>query len=299
MKLVTFKADGEAELGVLNEDKGVVIAIGRTDIGLPHDMMGLIAGGERALAAVRSAASHEAIAMKLRIEDVQLMAPIPNPPRNIFCVGKNYVEHAAEVQATAIGDADNPVPKYPIFFTKSFTTISGPGDSIPAYLDTTGSVDYEGELCVVIGEGGRGISREDAMNHVFGYTLMNDVTARRLQKRHNQWFLGKNLDGFCPMGPVLLTADAVPDVTALRLQTRVNGEVRQDASVADLIFDIPSLIETLSAGMTLVAGDIIATGTPAGVGVGFKPPKFLGDGDVVEIEVDGIGTLSNPVQGHA
>jgi 2-keto-4-pentenoate hydratase/2-oxohepta-3-ene-1,7-dioic acid hydratase in catechol pathway len=157
-------------------------------------------------------------------------------------------------------------------------------------------VDYENELAVITGKGGRGISKARAYEHVYGYTIVNDVTARTLQQRHKQWFIGKSIDGFCPMGPVILTADEVPDVRTMRLRTRVNGELRQEASVADLIFDIPSLIETLSAGITLEPGDVIATGTPAGVGIGFKPPRYLKKGDQVSVEIDPIGELVNPVE---
>ena len=156
-------------------------------------------------------------------------------------------------------------------------------------------MDYEGELAVVIGRAGRGIRKAEALAHVFGYTIVNDVTARTLQHKHRQWILGKGIDGFCPMGPAILTADEVPDPGVLRLRTWVNGELRQDAPVSDLIFDIPTLIETISAGITLQPGDLIATGTPAGVGIGFQPPKFLKAGDVVRVEITGIGVLENPV----
>ena len=158
------------------------------------------------------------------------------------------------------------------------------------------SVDYEGELGVVIGQGGRDITRAAAMEHVYGYTVINDVTSRRMQRSHQQWFLGKSIDGFCPMGPAIATGDDIPDVTRLRVQTWVNGELRQQGCVADLIFAIPTLIETLSRTMTLEPGDILATGTPAGVGMGFQPPRFLGKGDVVRITIEPIGTLENPVE---
>ena len=171
----------------------------------------------------------------------------------------------------------------------------GPGESIPVWLDATNSADYEGELAVIIGKQGRGISRDRAFEHVYGYTIVNDVTSRRLQREHQQWFLGKSLDGFCPMGPAIVTADEIADVTQLRLQTWINGELRQDSSVANLIFDIPGLIETLSQAMTLEPGDIIATGTPAGVGMGYNPPRFLKKGDQVKITIEPIGTLENPV----
>jgi 2-keto-4-pentenoate hydratase/2-oxohepta-3-ene-1,7-dioic acid hydratase in catechol pathway len=226
-----------------------------------------------------------------------LVAPIPVPTRNIFCVGKNYAAHAREFERSGFDAASSgqEIPKVPVVFTKAPSSVIGPGAAIPRHLDPTDSVDYEGELAVVIGRGGRGISKAAAFGHVFGYTIINDVTARTLQHEHKQWFLGKSIDGFCPMGPALVTADQIPDPTVLRLETRVNGELRQSAPVSDLIFDIPTLIETISRGITLQPGDIIATGTPEGVGIGFKPPKYLKSGDTVSITVEPIGTLTNPV----
>jgi len=232
-----------------------------------------------------------------RMGSDDLQAPIPMPSRNIFCVGKNYAAHALEFQGSGFDSSSSgrEIPKAPVVFTKAPTAVIGPGAVIPGYLDPTHSVDYEGELAVVIGQGGRGISRERAMQHVFGYTLINDVTARTLQHEHKQWFLGKSIDGFCPTGPTLTTADEIGDPSQLRLQTHVNGELRQDASVRDLIFDIPTVIETISRGITLLPGDVIATGTPEGVGIGFKPPKYLRSGDVVSITIEAIGTLTNSV----
>lgn len=180
-------------------------------------------------------------------------------------------------------------------FTKWPNSVIGPGEPIPAASDYTDSTDYEGELAVVIGEGGRNIDGKDAYDHVYGYTIVNDVTARTLQNRHRQWFLGKSLDGYCPMGPCIVTADEVKDVGKLRLVTRVNGEVRQDAMVSDLIFDIPALIATVSRVMTFDPGDLIATGTCAGVGIGFDPPRYLKKGDVVAVTIEPIGTLESPV----
>jgi 2-keto-4-pentenoate hydratase/2-oxohepta-3-ene-1,7-dioic acid hydratase in catechol pathway len=295
MRLISFRDTANAKVGVLADDETVVdlsIAVPR----LPRDMTGFVAAGREALELARNALRATGGARHQR-SAVKLLAPFPRPAKNIFCVGKNYREHAKEFHASGF-DASagkSAVPDVPIIFTKPATTVIGPGEPIPSGLDPTSSVDYEGELAVVIGPGGRGIKKEDALRHVYGYTIVNDVTARTLQHRHKQWFLGKSIDGFCPMGPWLLTADAVPDVTKLRLVTRVNGEVRQDATLADLIFDVPSLIETISQGLTLGAGDIIATGTPAGVGIGFDPPRYLKPGDRVAIAIDGLGTLENPV----
>jgi len=237
-------------------------------------------------------------APRLPIGSAQLVAPIPLPRRNIFCIGKNYAAHAREFQQSGFDatSSGQDVPTAPVVFTKAPSSVIGPEAAILANLDPTNSVDYEGELGVVIGRGGRGISRTDAMDHVFGYTIINDVTARTLQHKHKQWFLGKSIDSFCPMGPTLVTADEIPDPTRLKLETRVNGELRQNAVVSDLIFDIPTLIETISRGMTLMPGDIIATGTPEGVGIGFTPPKYLNSGDTVAITIDPIGTLTNAVQ---
>jgi 2-keto-4-pentenoate hydratase/2-oxohepta-3-ene-1,7-dioic acid hydratase in catechol pathway len=294
MRLVTFRR-GDAlamRIGALRESDGAVLDLAAADPALEGgSMAALIAGGEAMLRHARAAMARAPVA-----EGARLLAPIPRPAKNIFCVGKNYHEHAKEFAGSGFdATAKEVVPEAPVVFSKPPTSVSGPGDAIPAHLDPTSSVDYEGELAVVIGKGGRGIRKAEALAHVFGYTIVNDVTARTLQHRHRQWILGKGIDGFCPMGPAILTADEVPDPTTLRLTTTVNGERRQDAPVSDLIFDIPTLIETISAGITLEPGDIIATGTPAGVGIGFTPPRFLKRGDVVRIEVTGIGALENPV----
>ena len=296
MRLVTFRHAGAIRIGALLDHDRLIVDFSAADATLPGDMLGFIAGGAAALRAARQAvdSGYHRIAAK----DCALLAPIPRPARNIFCVGKNYHEHAKEFARSGFdssnsGGAD--IPSHPVVFTKAPSSVIASGDIIPGHLDPTGSVDYEGELAVVIGKGGRGIPKANALAHAYGYTIVNDVTARELQGRHKQWFLGKSIDGFCPMGPALLTADEVPDITALKLVTRVNGEVRQDAVVADLIFDIPVLIETISAGITLEAGDIIATGTPVGVGIGFKPPRYLRAGDRVAVTIEPIGTLENPV----
>ncbi len=261
------------------------------------DMTGLIAGGAEALSRARARVAGAADGDWLAADEVRLHAPIPRPARNILCVGKNYHAHAKEFQGSGFdkSSAGTDVPDLPIIFTKSPSSVIGPGEPVPSGLDSTGTTDYEGELGVVIGLGGRGIAAKDAYHRVFGYTIVNDVTAREIQRRHVQWFLGKSLDGFCPMGPAIVTADEVGDVAALGLTTKVNGELRQDALISQLIFDIPTLIETLSAGMTLEPGDIISTGTPEGVGIGFKPPKYLKPGDVVRIEIDRLGVLENPI----
>jgi 2-keto-4-pentenoate hydratase/2-oxohepta-3-ene-1,7-dioic acid hydratase in catechol pathway len=229
----------------------------------------------------------------------RLLAPL-RPRRNIFCVGKNYHEHAHEFARSGFDSsaASGAVPEHPIIFSKVPETVIGPGDTIRFDPAVSPAIDYEGELALVIGRGGRGIRKADALSHVWGYTIVNDVTARDWQGRLKQWLVGKSFDTFCPMGPWLVTADEI-DLGDTRLRTWVNGELRQDANTRDLIFDVPTLIETISAGVTLLPGDVISTGTPVGVGIGFTPPKYLVHGDVVAIEIDGIGRLENRVAGFA
>jgi 2-keto-4-pentenoate hydratase/2-oxohepta-3-ene-1,7-dioic acid hydratase in catechol pathway len=231
------------------------------------------------------------------LSSVELAAPIPRPRRNIFCVGKNYHAHAREFAGSGFDSSaksGGEIPEHPIIFSKVPESVVGPRDAI-AMPAVSSAIDYEAELAIIVGQGGKGIAAADAMKHVWGYTIINDVTARDWQGRHSQWLLGKSFDTFCPMGPWLVSADEV-DGQNTRLRLWVNGEERQNASTRDFIFDIPKLIETLSGGITLYPGDIIATGTPVGVGIGFKPPKYLKSGDVVRIEIDGIGVIENPVR---
>jgi 2-keto-4-pentenoate hydratase/2-oxohepta-3-ene-1,7-dioic acid hydratase in catechol pathway len=228
----------------------------------------------------------------------RLRAPIPEPRRNIFCVGKNYHEHAKEFGQSgydmSAGKGED-APPAPVVFTKPASTVVGDQDDVLSFPEVTQQMDYEVELGVIIGRGGRGITEADALDHVWGYTIINDVTARDLQQKHRQWFIGKSLDTYCPMGPWIVTADEV-DVTNLDVRCWINDELRQSANTSDLIFDVPTIIATLSAGMTLRPGDVIATGTPAGVGIGFKPPRFLKSGDVMKLSIGNLGTLTNRVK---
>jgi 2-keto-4-pentenoate hydratase/2-oxohepta-3-ene-1,7-dioic acid hydratase (catechol pathway) len=219
----------------------------------------------------------------------KLLAPVASP--NILCVGLNYRSHAQEV--------GRPLPQFPMIFVKTTNSLQNPGDPIllPRSQNASAEVDYEGELAVVIGRTAKNVPRERALEHVLGYTIANDVSARdwQFQWGGGQFCQGKGFDTFCPLGPVLVTADEIPDPGRLALRTRVNGELRQDSTTADLIFDVPSLIAFLSASKTLLPGTVILTGTPSGVGTAFDPPRYLRPGDAVEIEIEGIGTLSNPV----
>jgi 2-keto-4-pentenoate hydratase/2-oxohepta-3-ene-1,7-dioic acid hydratase in catechol pathway len=295
MRFVTYVSTGRPTVGLLDAQDRVhdVAALLGTQ-GAELDLVGLIESWSQVqtrLSDVRAGG--------VPVTEVQLLAPFPRPRRNIFCVGKNYREHAREFGTSGYDASSGPatddhIPQFPVVFTKAPTSVIGPEAAIDPHSTVTKELDYEAELAVVIGAGGTDIPASRALEHVWGYTIVNDVTARDRQRDHKQWFLGKSLDGFCPMGPYALTADEV-DEDGLTVECRVNGELRQRASTADLIFDIPTLIETISAGLTLEPGDIIATGTPAGVGIGFEPPRFLRSGDLVEVSITGLGTLRNRV----
>ncbi len=287
MKLVTCETGGSIVAGYLDGDS---VAVCREGEEAYTAVLELVASGAGAAAWSGQARR------RVPVADVKMLSPIPAPLRDIFCVGKNYYEHAKEFHDSGFDSSGKEAtPSAPIIFTKATTSVVGPGDTVRASLDPTKTVDYEGELGVVIGKRAFGVAKADAYDYVFGYVVINDVTSRELQRKHNQWVIGKGIDTFCPMGPWLVTADEVGDVDALQLTTTVNGEPRQSACVRDLIFDIPTLIETMSATMTLLPGDIIATGTPVGVGIGFSPPKYLVPGDVVDVSITGLGELSNPI----
>lgn len=227
------------------------------------------------------------------LQEVKLHAPIPQPRKNVMCMAVNYAEHAKE--SAGMGGQTAP-PEIPILFTKATTTINAPDAPFVIDPNVSTKIDWEVELGVIIGKSGKNIRAEDALSHVFGYTVINDITARDLQSRHKQFFKGKSLDGSCPIGPVVVTADEIADPQKLALHLRVNGETKQDSNTSEMVFGIPTIIATLSAGMTLEAGDIIATGTPSGVGFSRTPPEFLKAGDMVEAEVEGIGILRTPIQ---
>jgi 2-keto-4-pentenoate hydratase/2-oxohepta-3-ene-1,7-dioic acid hydratase in catechol pathway len=286
MRVARFDNGGRIGIGVVAETDLADL----TETGLPEDMLRLIAGWDAE--AVSGAVSS---APRLALDEVRLLAPIA-PRKNIVAVGRNYRDHAAEFSASGFDASEKQViPDHPVIFTKAPTSVVGPDDPIVLANDPTGTTDYEGEMAIVIGKPGKGISEEEALDHVFGWTIVNDVTARDLQKRHVQWFVGKSPDTFCPMGPWIVTIDELPVIEESWMRTKVNGEMRQEAPISALIFGVRTLIATLSQVMTLEPGDIIATGTGLGVGIGFDPPRYLESGDVVEISIDGIGTLRNPV----
>ena len=257
-----------------------------------EDMIDLIRGGSRSLASIKRTLNGKSRSFLL--SSVRVLAPIPRPRKNVFCVGWNYLEHFEEGAKARANVTE--IPKHPTFFTKSPLAVNGPYDRIPVHAGVTEKLDWEVELGVIIGRGGINIKEADAMKHVFGYTVINDVSAREIQRRHGQqWFKGKSLDGHCPMGPWIVTADQVKDWWDLRVVTRVNGAIKQDSNTRHMHFKIPRIIAELSAGMTLEPGDIISTGTPAGVGHARTPPEFLKAGDILETEITGIGLLKNRI----
>ena len=287
MKLVTYMSNGTALPGALQPD-GTVVDLSTVASSIAE----LVALGRAGLDA-----SSGLIVSGATITPDRLLAPI-RPRNNIMAVGRNYHDHAQEFSDSGFDASEvKVIPDFPIIFTKALSSIIGTGDAIDISNDPTGTSDYEGELGVVIGPGGSQISKQDAWNHVYGYTVINDMTAREVQKRHVQFFLGKSTSTYCPMGPCIVTSDEIADITKARLQTVVNGEPRQDAEISQLIFDIPTLIASISETVLLEPGDVIATGTPVGCGIGFDPPLYLKAGDVVEVSIDGIGSITNPVVG--
>jgi 2-keto-4-pentenoate hydratase/2-oxohepta-3-ene-1,7-dioic acid hydratase in catechol pathway len=277
----TLPSDPRPRPGVVEDDR-------ITALEAPSLLDAIHAHSTRGAMPARGAASYA-------LSAVQLHAPIPRPAKNVFCVGRNYAAHVKE--GAAAYNREVKLPEVPVFFTKAPTTVSGPFADVPLHADVTQQLDWEVELAVVIGREGRNISRADALSHVFGYAVLNDITGRDLQQRHTQWFKGKSLDGSCPIGPVIVTADEFGDPQSKRVSLRVNGVTKQDATTADMIFPVAIIIEWLSKGLTLEPGDIIATGTPEGVGMGRTPQEWLQAGDVVEAEVEGIGVIRNRIQG--
>lgn len=285
MRLARFdNGDGIARAGIVLDD--VVADLSMAS--LPADTVDIIAGWDSGVVEAALAG-----AARVPLANVRLLAPVL-PRKDVVAVGRNYRDHAAEFSASGFDASEKQViPDHPVIFTKATTSVVGPDDSIVLANDPTGTTDYEGEMAVVIGKTARNVTEDRALDHVFGWTIVNDVTARDLQKRHVQWFVGKSPDTFCPMGPWIVTIDEVPDIEGSWMRTTVNGELRQEAPIEALIFGVANLIATLSEVMTLEPGDVIATGTGKGVGIGFDPPIYLQAGDVVEISIERIGTLRN------
>lgn len=296
MKFLTFTQGSGARLGSPLPDGDILDLTRLLGPQAPTDVMALIEGGGAALHAICQVLKDRTrhAANTVCASKAVVLAPLPRPGKNVFCVGRNYRAHIMEGNRAA-GRDPNDFPVALELFTKPWTTVIGTGASIKRHAKLTRQLDYEVELAIVIGKTGTDIPREQALEHVFGYTIVNDVTARDLQKRHGQWFKGKSLDTFCPMGPWVVHRSIVPDPQNLRLVMEVNGEVRQDANTSDMLFDVPSIIEQVSAGLTLHAGDVIATGTPSGVGFAMQPSRCLEVGDVMRARITGLGELVNCV----
>lgn len=285
MKLVTYRHDEVERVGAVRGDTVVDLS------SIAPSMLALIDGGPDLLAKAREQV--EAAGEGLPLSAVTLLAPIPRPRKNIICLGMNYAAHAIEsMRAKGLPEV---LPEYPVFFSKAPTAVNHPEGTVPLMAHLSGQRDWEVELAVVIGRAARGVPKEEALQYIFGYTILNDVSARDLQSRHQQFFKGKSLDRGCPMGPWIVTADEIPDPSKLGIRLRLNGETRQDSHTGDLIFDIPAIIEYFSLGTTLEPGMIFATGTPAGVGLGRNPPEYMKPGDVMEAEIDQIGVLRNRI----
>ena len=297
MRLLTYDREGEPRLGLLLGDR--VVDAGELDLGsnlgVSPDMLSFIEASNELSGPIDEAVAKlegdpALLARSSRpLAQTRLLAPIPTPRRNLVCVGLNYAEHASESRITA------GVPEHVVLFTKPPSTVIGPEAAIPWHGHVSTRIDWEVELVAVVGRRGRDIPESEALDYVFGYTVGNDITARDLQAKHQQWYKGKGLDGFCPLGPWIVTADELGDPQGLRLRLRVNGELKQDANTSDMIFGVAKLISAWSQGMTLEPGDILMTGTPSGVGFARKPPEYLKPGDVVEAEIERIGLLRNVV----
>ena len=288
MKFAAFNWNGFKNLGKVFENENVIQRFDLPESQIKHEGVTLLI--DRDLPP-----SVETIAL----DQVDLLAPIPRPIRNIFCVGKNYHEHAKEFTSSGFDSsaAKGTIPESPIVFSKIPETVIGNGQPIKIDKNVSASIDYEVELAVIIGKKGKNIPVQNAQNHIWGYTIINDVTARDLQSLHSQWLIGKSQDTFCPMGPWVTTADEI-DLNDTSIKCWINGELRQNSNTNKLIFDIPKIIEAISNGITLNKGDVIATGTPSGVGIGFDPPKYLKPGDKTKLEIENIGVLQNPVEAY-
>jgi len=292
MKFISFIKDNKAMAGVINAAGRAVpfSAIeGFQNVKEVADFIKLY-GTQMPESLTRAA---DVVKESYGVDEIKYLAPIPNMARNVICIGKNYVDHVFEVKGK-IPDAPG-IPKVPIYFSKFANPAAAHGDTVYLDAEVTTQMDYEAELAIVIGKTCKKVSKEEAFDYIFGYTVLNDLSARDIQNSHVQWFKGKNLDGYCPIGPVIAHKDEIKDPMNLKICSRVNGEQRQCSNTANMIFNIPFMIEDLSKTMTLYPGDIISTGTPEGVGMGFTPPKFLNMGDVVECEVEGIGILMNRI----
>lgn len=290
MRLITCKYLDTLHVGVM---QGTHIYLPALAMPWPHSMLDIIDGGTVLMSELARRVESAPDSCRVPEAKIHLLAPIPRPRKNVICLGLNYADHAQESYAAQGKKVE--IPQHPVVFTKAVTSVTGPFDDIPLDPHITTQLDWEVELAVVIGRGGRHIEEHNALDYVFGYTVINDVSARDIQFRHKQYFLGKSLDGACPMGPCIVTADEIPNPQSLSLRTWVNGVLKQSSTTQAQIFSVAQIISLLSRSLTLEPGDIIATGTPSGVGFARTPPEFLSSGDSVECEIEAIGRLRNRI----
>lgn len=296
MKLVTFEVERRIRVGVISKDGEWVFPIESVDMEYKTMLEAVknIGESEKQMLEYVSGKEPYSIRGAARLSEVKILAPIPVPEQDIICLGINYMAHAEE-SARYKNEAFGGDRPYAVYFSKRVNEAVADKEPIPSHSDLVDSLDYEAELAIIIGRDAKDVAPEDVKDYIFGYTIINDVSARNVQTRHKQWYFGKSLDGFTPMGPCILTTESVPYPPRLQVQSYVNGELRQDSNTELLIFGIDHVVSELSRGMTLKAGTIISTGTPAGVGMGFTPPKFLKSGDMVTCRIEEIGEITNPI----
>ena len=296
MRLVTYEIEHKEGLGVMSRDGKWIFPLRSMDMDYKtmQQLIENISESEKQLLEYMSSQDPYKIRGAAPIEEVKLLAPIPHPRQDVICLGINYMDHAEESARFKKEDFNGERP-YAVYFSKRVNQAVNPGDGIPSHSDIVKDLDYEAEMAVIIGKEASHVPEDQVKDYIFGYTIINDVSARTIQNRHKQWYFGKSLDGFLPMGPCIATVDELEFPPKVQVQSRVNGELRQNENTSCLLFGVAYIVSELSYGMTLKPGTIIATGTPAGVGMGFNPPKFLKPGDVVECSVEGIGSITNPV----
>ncbi len=296
MRLVTYEIEHREGLGVMSRDGKWIFPLCSMDMDYKtmQQLIENISESEKQLLEYMSSQDPYKIRGAAPIEEVKLLAPIPHPRQDVICLGINYMDHAEESARFKKEDFNGERP-YAVYFSKRVNQAVNPGDGIPSHSDIVKDLDYEAEMAVIIGKEASHVPENQVKDYIFGYTIINDVSARTIQNRHKQWYFGKSLDGFLPMGPCIATVDELEFPPKVQVQSRVNGELRQNENTSRLLFGVAYIVSELSQGMTLKPGTIIATGTPAGVGMGFNPPKFLKPGDVVECSVEGIGSITNPV----
>ena len=301
MRFITYEEESVCHVGLLVQQDSEIVPLVKAEkilLGtslIPDNMLDIISGEDKFIPVIKKIMDKFAVSLcpKIKADTAKILAPIPRPTKNIFCVGLNYREHVEEAEVAL---KNSNIPQHPVLFSKAPTTVTGPDSMVKSYAGIVTDLDYEVELAVIIGKAGTGIKKADAYDHIFGYTIINDVSARDLQFRHVQWLLGKSCDTFAPMGPCLVYKSEFANPQMVDITCKINGEMRQNNNTKNMIFDIPTIIETISSVLTLEPGDIIATGTPSGVGLGFNPPKYLKPGDVMELEIPGIGILKNTIE---